>query len=70
MDKGRPEKARSPSLTISEYAGVFHHGIDSTFVYDWIDNNHRDSFSDQDIKESQWLTDQSYQDAVEGDLTK
>jgi hypothetical protein len=45
MDKGKPEKAQSPSLTISEYEGAFHNG-DSAFVYNWIDDNHGDSFSD------------------------
>ena len=63
MDKGKPEKARSPSLTISKYMSAFHHGEDSAFVYNWIDDNHGDSFSDQDVKESKWLTDQSYMDA-------
>jgi hypothetical protein len=33
MDEGKPEKAQSPSLTVSEYEGVFHGGEDSAFVY-------------------------------------
>ena len=70
MDEGKPERAQSQSLTISKYSGVFHGGEDHCFIYDWIDNKHRVSFSDQDIKEGKWLTDRSYQDAVEGDLTK
>jgi hypothetical protein len=32
MDKGAAEKARSLSLTVSKYVGVFHGG-DSTFIY-------------------------------------
>jgi hypothetical protein len=64
MDEGRPEKAQSPSLTISEYEGAFH-ARDSTFVYNWIDNEHGNSWSDQDVKETEWLTDQSYQDTSE-----
>jgi hypothetical protein len=51
MDEGKLEKARSPSLTVSEYDGVFYNG-DSAFVYDWIDDNHRDSWLDRDVKES------------------
>jgi hypothetical protein len=70
MDKGLPEKACTISLTISKYSGAFHGESDSCFIYDWIDDNHRDSSSDQDIKENEWLTDRSYQDAVKGDLTK
>ena len=70
MDKGKPERAWSQSVTVSEYSGVFHGGDDCCFIYDWIDNEHRDSFSDQDVKECEWLTDRSYQDAIEGDLTK
>jgi hypothetical protein len=38
---------------------------DSAFVYDWIDDTHGDSWSDQGVKESEWLTDQSYQDVSE-----
>jgi hypothetical protein len=52
MDEGKPEKAQFPSLTVSEYEGVFHNG-DSAFVYNWIVNNHGDSFSDRDIKETE-----------------
>jgi hypothetical protein len=68
MDEGKPEKAQSPSLTISEYEGVFHGGEDSTFVYDWINDKHGDSWSDRDVKETEWLTDQSYQDMSEGPI--
>ena len=70
MDKGMCEKACAISLTVSKYSGVFHGRNNSCFVYVWIDSNHGDSFSDQDIKECNWLTDGSYQDAIEGDLTE
>ena len=70
MDKGKPERACSQSLTVSEYSGAFHGGEDHCFIYDWTDDEHRDSFSDQDIKECRWLTDRSYQDAAKGDLTE
>jgi hypothetical protein len=65
MDKGKSERARSVSLTVSEFAGVFHQGKDSAFIYNWIDDNHGDSRSDLDIKETEWLTDQLYFDASE-----
>ena len=47
MEECKPEKAHSQSLTVSEYAGAFHGGEDSCFVYSWIDNKHGDSFSNQ-----------------------
>ena len=65
MDKGKSEKARSPSLMVSEYATAFHQGEDSAFVYDWINDNHGDSQLDLDVKETEWLMDQSYFDAEE-----
>jgi hypothetical protein len=65
MDKGKPEKAQSQSLTISEFEGVFHGGEDSAFVYNWINDEHGDSWSDRDMKETEWLMDQSYQDTSE-----
>ena len=69
MDEGKPKRAQSPSLTMSKYASAFHKG-DSCFVYNWIDDKHGDSFSDQDIKETEWLTDRSFVAALKGDLTK
>ena len=66
MDKGKSEQARSVSLTVSEFEGVFHGGS-SAFVYDWIDNAHGDS-SLEGPRESfvkDWMTDRSYQDAAE-----
>ena len=66
MDEGKSERARSVSLTISEYEGVFHGGS-SAFVYDWIDDTHGDS-SPEGPRESfveDWMTDRSYQDAAE-----
>jgi hypothetical protein len=65
MDKGKPEKARSPSSTISEYEGAFHGGEDSALGYDWINDEHGDSWSDRDVKETEWLMDQLYQDTSE-----
>ena len=66
MDKGKSEKARSPSLTISEYATAFHQGEDNAFIYNWIDDEHGDSQSDiEDAKDMEWLTDWSYFDAEE-----
>jgi hypothetical protein len=65
IDEGKSEKERSPSLTISEYALAFHQGEDSAFVYNWINDKHGNSRSDLDIKETEWLTDQSYFDAEE-----
>jgi hypothetical protein len=61
MDKGKSGRGRSVSLTVSEFEGVFHGG-DSCFIYDWIDNAHGNS-SLEGPRESDWLTDQSYQDA-------
>jgi hypothetical protein len=45
------EKARSPSIMVSEYEGVFHGG-DSTLIYNWIDNKTSDSHLQVDVKES------------------
>ena len=70
MDEGKPKRAHSQSLTVSKYTGAFHGGEDSCFVYSWIDDEHGDSFSNQDIKESEWLTNRSFVDASEGDLTQ
>ena len=70
MDKGKPKRACSQSLTVSEHASAFHGGEDSCFAYSWIDNEHGDSFSNQDIKESKWLTNRSFVDASKGDLTE
>jgi hypothetical protein len=64
MEEGKPERAQSPSLTVSQYEGAFHNG-DSAFVYNWIDDKHGDNWSDQDVKGTEWLTDQSYQDTSE-----
>jgi hypothetical protein len=64
MEEGKVEKAQSPSLTISEHEGAFYDG-DSAFIYNWIDDEHGDSWSDWDVKETEWLTDQLYQDASE-----
>jgi hypothetical protein len=61
MDKGKLERGRSVSLTVSEYEGAFHSGS-SAFVYDWIDDAHGNS-SPEGLRESDWLTDQSYMDA-------
>jgi hypothetical protein len=65
MDKERPERERSVSLTVSEFKGAFHGGS-SAFVYDWINDEHDDS-SPEGPWESvdDWLTDQSYMDANE-----
>jgi hypothetical protein len=63
MDKGKSERGRSVSLTISEFEGAFHGGS-SAFVYDWIDDAHGDS-SLEGPRESDWLTNQSYMDANE-----
>jgi hypothetical protein len=65
MDEGKSERERSVSLTASEFAGAFHQGEDSVFIYNWIDDGRSDSWSDQDIKESEWLMDQLYFDASE-----
>ena len=65
MDKGKLERARSVSVTISEYKGVFHGGS-SAFMYNWIDDAHGDS-NLEDPRESveDWLTDLSYMDTSE-----
>jgi hypothetical protein len=63
MDKGKSERGRLVSLTVSKYEGVFHQG-DSRFVYDWIDDEHGSS-SPKGLKETEWLMDQSYHDASE-----
>jgi hypothetical protein len=65
MDEGKSEKAWSPSLTVSEYATAFHQGEDSAFVYNWTDDDHGDSQSDLDVKETEWLMDQLYFNAEE-----
>jgi hypothetical protein len=65
MEEGKPEKAQYQSLTVSKYEGEFHSGEDSAFVYNWIDNEHGDSWLDHNMKELEWLTDQSYMDASE-----
>jgi hypothetical protein len=59
MEEGAIEKAQSPSLTVSEYKGAFHNR-DSAFVYNWIDDESGDRHSPIDVKEMEWLTDQSY----------
>ena len=65
MDEGKSKRARSVSLTVSEYEGAFHGGS-LVFVYNWIDNAHGDS-SLEGPRESieDWMTDRSYQDATE-----
>ena len=66
MDEGKSERARSVSLTVSEYEGAFHGGS-SAFVYNWIDDTHGHS-SLEGPRESfveDWMTDRSYQDAAE-----
>jgi hypothetical protein len=63
MDKGKFEREQSVSLTVSEYEGAFHGG-DSCFVYNWIVNEHGTSSLER-LKETEWLTNQSYQDAGE-----
>ena len=68
MDKGKSERARSVSLSISEYEGAFHGGS-SCFIYDWIDDAHGNS-SPEGPRESieDWMTDWSYQDVAEEPL--
>jgi hypothetical protein len=61
MDEGKSERGRSVSLTMSEFEGVFHRGS-GCFVYNCIDDAHGNS-SPEGLKETEWLTDQSYQDA-------
>jgi hypothetical protein len=39
-------------------------------VYDWIDDAMGDSQSDLDIKETEWLTDQSYFNVNKGGSTE
>jgi hypothetical protein len=56
MDEGKSKRAQSVSLTVSKFTGVFHQGEDSAFVYDWINDEHSDSWLDWDIKETKWLT--------------
>ena len=65
MHQGKSERARSVSVTVSEYEGAFHGGS-LAFVYNWIDDAHSDSDL-EDPRESveNWLTDQSYLDASE-----
>ena len=65
MDEGKSERARSVSLTVSEYKGAFHGGS-SAFVYNWIDDGHGNS-SPEGPRESieDWMMDRSYQDAAE-----
>jgi hypothetical protein len=63
MDKGKLEREQLVSLTMSEFEGAFHGGS-SCFVYDWINDEHGDS-SPEGLKEMEWLTNQSYQDANE-----
>ena len=64
MNGEKPKMAQSTSLTISEFEGAFHDG-DRAFVYNWIDDEHGDSWLDQDVKDMEWLADQLYQDANE-----
>jgi hypothetical protein len=68
MDEGKPERERPASLTISKFAGAFHQGEDSAFIYNWIDDEHRDSQLDLDFKECKWLTDRLYFDADKGPI--
>jgi hypothetical protein len=68
MDKGKSKRERSVSLSISKYEGAFHNG-DSCFVYNWIDDEHGSS-DPEDLKETEWLTNQSYQDAYEEPIEK
>ena len=65
MDEGKSKRARSVSLTVSEYEGAFHGGS-LAVVYDWIDDAHGNS-SPEGPRESieDWMMDQSYQDAAE-----
>jgi hypothetical protein len=63
MDKGKSERGQSVSLTISEFEGAFHGGS-SCFVYNWINDEHSNS-SPEGLKETECLTNQSYQDANE-----
>ena len=66
IDEGKSERARSVSLTMSEFEGAFHGGS-SAFVYDWIDDAHTDS-SPEGPRESfveDWMTDRLYQDTME-----
>ena len=55
---------------MSEYTSAFCGGEVSCFIYSWIDDEHGDSFSDQDVKESEWLTNKSFTDASKWDLTE
>jgi hypothetical protein len=66
MDKGKSERERSVSLTMSKHEGTFHNR-DSCFIYNWIDNEHSDS-SPKGLEETEWLTDQSHQGANEGPI--
>jgi hypothetical protein len=50
-EEGKQEREWLVSLTVSKFKGAFHNGC-SCFVYNWIDNNHGDSWLDQDAKES------------------
>jgi hypothetical protein len=45
VNKGKPEKEQLVSLTVSGFGGAFHQG-DSCFIYNWIDDNHGDSWLD------------------------
>ena len=65
MDKGKLERGRLVSVTVSKFEGVFHGGS-SAFVYDWIDDAHGDN-SPEGPRDSieDWMTDQLYQDATE-----
>jgi hypothetical protein len=69
LEEEAVKRVQSPSLTASEYVGSFHHG-DSASVYNWIDGATGDSWLDLDIKETEWLTDQSYFNANKEESTK
>jgi hypothetical protein len=64
MDEGKSERERSVSLTVSKYGGAFDNE-DSCFVYNWIDNEHGSS-SLEGLKETEWLTNQSYHTGGKG----
>ena len=65
MDKGKLERARLVSMTVSKYKGAFHGGS-SAFIYDWIDDAHGNSDPEgpgESIED--WMMDRSYQDTAE-----
>jgi hypothetical protein len=64
QDKG---KGQAMSLTVSEFKGAWHGGESSSFIYNWIDDEHGDS-DPEGPRESDWMTDRSYFDASDEPL--